>query len=129
MKRRAHAAALGAAAVIALVAACGAPPPPPHTVAELADDPELLQGIVARCASEPRASADVECGNARLAVERLAAAEDARRSSERGAAFERQREQRRERDEQKQRAAEQSGQFDPYSSPVSADKPPEAPKP
>ncbi|MBS0394652.1 MAG: EexN family lipoprotein [Proteobacteria bacterium] len=113
----------------ALLAACGAPPPPPHSVGDLAEDPELLQGIVARCATEAHASADVECSNARLAVERLAAEEDARRSSERGAAFERQREQRRERDEQKRRAAEQTGQFDPYSSPVSADKPAEAPKP
>jgi hypothetical protein len=122
---------LAATLVVAFVAACGAPKPPPHTVPELAADPVLLQGIAARCAADKRAAAsDVECANARLAIERVAAEEESRHSGERGAEFERQRAQRRLQDEQSKRAAERSQPgFDPYSSPVANDKPADAPKP
>ena len=48
---------LGAALAVAIVAGCSAPKPPPHTVPELAEDPALLQGIVARCAADKHAAA------------------------------------------------------------------------
>jgi len=121
------------AATLALVAmaACSAPKPPPHSVAELADDPALLQGIVVRCTADKHAAAtDVECANARLAVERIGRAEESKHVGERGAEFERQREQRRLQEEQGRRAAEraQAG-FDPYSSPVTSDKPQQSARP
>ena len=124
-------ATLATTLMLAGVAACGAPKPPPHSVAELTDDPALLQGIVARCAGDKRAAAsDVECVNARLAVERIAAAEESKHVGERGAEFERQREHRRLQEEQSRRAAERAQPgFDPYTSPVSSEKPPESAKP
>jgi hypothetical protein len=118
-------------ATVVLVAACGAPKPPPHTVPELAADPALLQGIVARCAADKRAAAgDVECANARLAVERIGADEESKHVGERGAEFERQREQRRLQEAQSRRAAERAQPaFDPYSSPVASEKLQEPAKP
>jgi hypothetical protein len=122
---------LGAALALAIAVACGAPKPPPHTMHELADDPVLLQGILARCAADKRATAaDIECANARLAVERVAAQEESKRVPERGAEFERQREQRRLQEEQSRRAAERSQPgFDPYSSPVAGEKSGDPPRP
>jgi hypothetical protein len=122
--------ALAATLLVAFVAGCGAPPPP-HSVPELAADPELLQGIMARCAANKRlAATDVECENARAALERVAKAEDSKHVDERGAEFERHREQRRLQEEQSERAAERAQPgFDPYSSPVTSDKPADPPKP
>jgi len=126
-----HPATLVATLTLVGVAACGGPPPPPHSVAELTDDPALLQGIVARCAADQRAAkGDVECANARLAVERIAAEEESRHVGERGAEFERQREQRRAQEDQSRRAAERAHpDFDPYTSPVANEKPQESLKP
>ena len=124
--------AMRAVALVAVaLAGCGAPKPLPHTVNELVDDRVLLQGIIVRCAADKRAAdADVECTNARLAVERIGAEEDSRHSAERGAAFDQQREQHRVQEEQRRRAAEHAqATFDPYSSPVTGDKPPEQAKP
>jgi hypothetical protein len=124
-------ATLTATLTLVFMTGCGTPKPPPHTVAELADDPVLLQGISARCTADKRAAAqDVECANARLAVERLAAQEESKHVDERGAAFERQREQRRVQEDRSRRAAERAEPgFDPYSSPVAGDKPPEPARP
>jgi hypothetical protein len=122
------------AIVLSLAAAlvgCGAPKPSPHTVAELVADPILLQGIVVRCSGDKRAAAsDLECTNARLALERVGAAEEAERVGPRGAEFQRQREQRRQQEEQGRRAAERAQPgFDPYTSPVTTDKPEASAKP
>ena len=128
MKKR----ATRTAALVAVgLAGCGAPKPLPHTVTELMADTVLLQGIMARCAADARAAAaDVECTNARLAVDRIGAEEDSRHSVERGAAFDRQREQHRVQEDQSRRAAEHAKPgFDPYSSPVTSDKPPAPTKP
>ena len=124
-------ATLAATLTVACVAGCGAPQPPPRTVPELAADPILLQGIIARCATNPGTAAQqVECANARLAVERVAREEEANRSGQRDTAFEHLREQRRLQEEQSRRAAERAQPgFDPYSSPVTSDKPPEPAKP
>ena len=113
------------------VAGCSAPKPPPHSVAELTDDPALLQGIVVRCAADKHAAAsDVECTNARLAVERIASVEESKRVGERGAEFERQREQRRLQEDQDRRAADRARPgFDPYTSPVTTEKTQEQARP
>lgn len=122
---------LTATLVLTVVAGCGAPNPPPHTVPELAEDPELLQGIIVRCAANKRlAETDVECENARAALERVAKAEESKHVDERGAEFERQRQLRRLQEEQSKRAAERAQPgFDPYSSPVATDKPADPAKP
>ena len=116
---------------LAWVAGCGAPKPPPHTVGELIGDPELLQGIQARCSADRHAAAtDVECANARLAIEHVGKEEESKHVDERGAEFERQRQQRRSLEEQNRRSVERAQPgFDPYSSPVTTDKAPDSAKP
>ncbi len=113
------------------VAACGAPPPPPRTVNDLAEDPAVLQGLAARCEADKKAKfTDVECANARRAMDRLGSADDAKLHDEREAEFERQRAERRAKDEAAKRAASQANPpFDPYSSPVATEPNPAAPKP
>lgn len=96
---------------------------------ELKADPLVLQGLLARCAADKRAAArDIECANARLAIDQLGGVQDREQSSERGAEFDRQREQRRQRDEQQKRSTA-SPAFDPYSSPVAQDRPPSSDDP
>ena len=109
---------------VALVAAgCGAPQPGPRSVAQLKAEPMVLQGLLARCAADKRAAArDVECSNARVALEQLGAIADRAQSGERGVEFDRKRELRRQRDEQL-RPVDANKPFDPYSSPVSSDPP------
>jgi hypothetical protein len=118
-------------AVLALaLAGCGGPEPRPRTVNDLAQEPAVLQGLAARCAANKHAAAnDPECINARIATERLGKADDAKRDPDKDAEFERLREQRRQREDAKQRAAAQAEpKFDPYSSPVSVEPPANAPK-
>jgi hypothetical protein len=121
---------LGAIGVLWLCG-CSGPPPAPHSVSELLEDPALLQGIMVRCAADEwAAKKDVECTNARLAIEHIGNAEDSKHNGERGVAFQRQREQHREQEEQARRAVERAHPgFDPYTSPVAADKPAEPSKP
>ena len=113
------------------VAGCGAPAPRARTVAELAEDPAVLQGLLARCAADKRAAtADPECANARLAMERLGREEDAKRNAERAAEFERQRARRRAAQDEaaKKAAAAANPTFDPYSAPVGPEPPAAVPK-
>lgn len=113
-------------AALALASAgCGGPEPRPRTVNDLAQDPAVLQGLAARCAANKHLAVnDPECINARIATERLGQADDAKHDSGKDAEFERLREQRRQREDAKQRAAVQSEpKFDPYSSPVSIEPP------
>jgi hypothetical protein len=121
---------LGAIGVLWLCG-CSGPPPAPHSISELVDDRALLQGIMVRCAADEwAAKKDVECANARLAVERIGKVEDTKHDTERGITFQRQREQHRDQEEQARRAAERAHPgFDPYSSPVTPDKPAEPAKP
>ena len=123
---RSGAIGLLALAVLA-VGACGVPEPRPRSVDELAADPVVLQGLVARCATSRRTDADeVECANARLAAERLGKTLDAERRRVHDEEFERQRERRRAAEEaQRRAAAEAQPHFDPYSTPI----PPAAPAP
>ena len=102
------------------IGACGAPEPRPRSVDELAADPVVLQGLVARCATDRRTAAgEVECANARQAAERLGNALDAERRRRHDVEFERQREQRRAAEEaQRRAAAEAEPHLDPYSAPI-----------
>ena len=123
-----RAGALGLLALALLVGGgCGARQPRPRTVDELAADPTVLQGLMARCAADGRLAAnDAECVNARFATERLGRALDAEKRGLLDEEFARQREQRRLSEDARSRAAaEAQPRFDPYSAPV----PPVAPTP
>jgi hypothetical protein len=101
-------------------------------VEDFMEEPAVMQGVLKACeADQPRAARDVECINARMALERKASAEDAQRKQERDAQSEKLREQVRERDREAQRQAELKRKpgFDPYSSPVTVDTPPAPAKP
>jgi len=76
---------------IALLAAC-AKEPPPRTVTEFIDNPLLLEAAMVRC-SQNRAQNryEAECINARQAVARIQAKEEAERQAELEASFERKR--------------------------------------
>ena len=110
---------------------CEAPEPRARTAAELAKDPAVLQGVLARCEAEKRSFAVApECANARLAMERIGQEEDAKRNAEREAQFQRQRAQRREAQDDATKKAEAAANaaFDPYTAPVGTESPSTTPK-
>jgi len=95
-------------------------------------EPAVMQGVINACnADKQRAATDVECTNARMALERMGAAEEAKNKQDLEAQSEKLREQARERDREAQRQAEQNRPpaFDPYHSPVTLDTPPAPAKP
>jgi hypothetical protein len=115
-----------------LLGACSAPPPPARTVEDFMEEPAVMQGVIGACdADKQRAAHDVECANARMALERKSVAEDAKHKQDLDAQSEKLREQIREREREAQRQAEQNRKpgFDPYSSPVTVDTPPAPAKP
>jgi hypothetical protein len=115
-----------------LLGACSAPAPPARTVEDFMEEPAVMQGVIEACnADQQRAARDVECTNARMALERKAVAEDAQHKQERDAQSEKLREQVREREREAQRQAELNRKpgFDPYTSPVTVDTPPAPAKP
>jgi hypothetical protein len=112
-------------AALAGLAACASPKTPSRTMEELLADPAALQEVLDRCeANAARASGDLECGNARRAVAKKVADEDAARAAKQQAEFERLRAERRIKEDQQQQATDASKKpFDPYSSPVTTDVP------
>ena len=79
------------AAGFVLLAGC-AEEPPPRTVTEFTENPVLLEAAMVRCSQDRRATRyDAECMNAREAVKRIEAKEEAKRREE----FERQSEEKR----------------------------------
>jgi len=114
-----------------IVVGCGGPEPKPRSVEELAENPAVLQGLLARCEADKLAKhTDVECANARRALDRRGQVEDDKITRERAAESERLRAQRRQQEDARERAAAQANPgFDPYSSPVSTDATPANPKP
>ena len=83
MKRVAHTSGLRLLVAATCIAAGCTPEPPPRTVGEFIDNPRLLEATMIRCA-ENRAELKYtpECLNAREAVDRLAAREEAARRAE-----------------------------------------------
>ncbi len=72
---------------------CGPPRVPPATVTDLMEDRVTLDGIIMKCNNDARmARTDVECENARIAIERLATRNEAEDNAKRQAEFERKRE-------------------------------------
>lgn len=79
------------AAGVVLLGGC-AEEPPPRSVTEFVENPVLLEAVMVRCSQDRRATRyDAECINAREAVKRIEAKEEAKRKEE----FERQSEEKR----------------------------------
>jgi len=75
------------AAIMVIAAACSPKQIPPMSVTDLMEDRVTLDGVLLKCSQNPgRARSDIECLNARTAIDRLAnrvdPAEDAKRSEE-----------------------------------------------
>ena len=84
------------AAVAAATVACSPRPIPPMTVTELMEDRVMLDGVLMKCnQNQSKARSDLECMNARVAIDRLAVKKGPAEEAKRAADFERNREQRR----------------------------------
>lgn len=63
---------------LSLLAACGKEAPPPRSVTEFVENPIMLEAAMVRCAQDRSKSRyDAECVNARAAVDRIQAKEEA----------------------------------------------------
>jgi hypothetical protein len=112
------------------VAACSPKHIPVMTVEDLMEDRVTLDGILMKCNQNPaKAHNDVECHNARVAVERLAHEVDPAVEAKRTAEFERSREQLRLSQEKVRQAEEAKAHVDPYSMPLIPIEPAPTPSP
>ncbi len=106
---------------VAAIAAAGCKPPrvPPATVNDLMEDRVTLDGIVMKCKANPSmARTEVECENARIAIERLASRNEAEDEAKRQAEFERKREELRLAREKEQAAKASVPKVDAYHLPL-----------
>jgi len=105
------------------LAACSPPKAPARSVADLLDDPAQLQEVIERCDANPdRAVTDPECANARAAIGRRGAQQDAAAEAQRQQQFERRRAQLREQEDRSRAAQDPSKEgFDPYTAPVAVE--------
>jgi hypothetical protein len=128
-----NAAGTALCAVLLLVAACRPARVPQPTVDELLDDRVELDGILMKCnRSGDTAAIDPECERARVAVERLARANEEAETAKRAAEFEKSRESLRLAQERQRQQQEAAAKVDPYSLPVipiDPASPPVAPSP
>jgi hypothetical protein len=114
---------------LAAVGAAGCKPPrvPPATVTDLMEDRVTLDGIVMKCNNNPRmAKTDVECENARIAIARLAARNEADDTAKREEEFERKREELRLAQEKERAAKASAPKVDAYHLPLVPVEPPAA---
>lgn len=89
------------------------------TVTDLMDDKVMLDGVIMKCNSNAEmARADVTCANARTALERIAAQNEAATIAQRQAEFERSRERLRLAQERERLQQEAATKVDPYALPV-----------
>ncbi len=115
---------------VAAIAAAGCKPPrvPPATVSDLMEDRVTLDGIVMKCKANPNLARNgVECDNARIAIERLAARNEAEDDVKRQAEFERKREELRLTREREQAAKASVPKVDAYHLPLVPVEPTPAP--
>jgi hypothetical protein len=102
------------------------------TVTDLMEDRVSLDGVLMKCnQNESKARTNVDCVNARIAVERLASKSDAAQVAKRAAEFERSREQLRlSQERQRQEEEAKNPKVDAYHLPlVPVDPPPPPPPP
>ncbi len=116
-------------AAILGAAACSPRKLPPMTVADFMDDRVKLDGVIIKCNEDPaRAHSDVDCVNARIAIERLASENEAAREAKRAEEFERSREQLRSLQDKEREEQEAKTKVDAYHLPLVPVEPSPPPK-
>jgi hypothetical protein len=107
-------------AVFAATAACSPKRVPPMSVTELMEDRVTLDGVLMKCTQNPsKARADVDCQNARIAIDRLASQNEGAEEAKRAEEFERSREQLRlAQEKQRQEQAAKVKPVDVYNLPL-----------
>lgn len=102
-----------------MLAACAPKRVPPMTVTDLMEDRVALDGVLLKCNEDPaKARTNVDCLNARAAIERLAQDVDPAEEAKRQAEFERSREQLRLAQEQARRDQQAKSIVDPSELPL-----------
>jgi hypothetical protein len=100
------------------------------TVADLMEDRVTLDGVLLKCNQNPqKARADMDCLNARIAVERLASQSEPAEAAKRAAEFERNREQLRVLQDKQRQEQETKTKVDAYNLPLVPVDPTPAPAP
>ena len=107
-------------AVAVLGTGCSPRRIPPMSVSDLMEDRVLLDGVLMKCNRDPaKARSTVDCLNARIAIERLAAQVDPAEEAKRAEEFERSREQLRAlQEKQRQEQEAKNPKVDAYHLPV-----------
>jgi hypothetical protein len=106
-------------AVILATAACSPRRIPPMTVNDLMEDRVTLDGVLMKCnQSQSKARTDVECLNARIAIDRLASRSDPAQEAKRVEEFEHSRDQLRLVQEKQRKEREAKSKVDVYSLPL-----------
>jgi hypothetical protein len=99
------------------------------TVSDFMEDRVKLDGVIMKCNQDPgRAHVDVDCTNARIAIERLANQNEASREAKREEDFERSREQLRAMQERQRQEQEAKSKVDAYHLPLVPVEPSPPPK-
>ena len=101
------------------------------TVTDLMEDRVSLDGVLIKCArNDSKTRTDVDCVNARIAVERLASQSDAAEEAKHAAQFERSRERLRlSQERQRQEEEAKNPKVDAYHLPLVPVEPPPPPPP
>jgi hypothetical protein len=100
------------------------------TVSDLMEDRVTLDGVLLKCNQNPeKARTDIDCLNARIAVERLASQSEPAEEAKRAAEFERNREQLRLLQDKQRQEQESKTQVDAYHLPLVPVDPTPSPAP
>jgi hypothetical protein len=106
-------------AAVLSTTACGPRRIPPLSVSDLMEDRVELDGVLMKCNRDPsKARTDVECLNARIAIERLASRPDPAQEARRTEEFEKSREQLRVSQEKLRQEQEAKTKVDAYHLPL-----------
>jgi hypothetical protein len=110
---------IGLACALIGLAACSRPRSTHPSVSDLMDDRVMRDGILLKCNRNTGGiDLEVDCRNARVAIERIAAEKEQAETALREAQFERRREKLRLAQDEQRQAQEVAKQVDPYSLPV-----------
>lgn len=108
-----------------MLTACEPATVPVASVEDLMGDPVVLDGLLMKCGKDKAAQkVNVECMNARIAVDRIAAQREKLEAQKRIAAFERNRERLRLQQDAQRRQIEEAQKIDPYKLPLVPPGPP-----
>jgi hypothetical protein len=113
---------IGLACAMMGTGACSRPRATHASVDDLMEDRVMRDGILMKCNRDPGIrDSDIDCLNARVAIERIAAEKESADAAQREAQFERRREQLRLIQDEQRQAEEAAKKVDPYSLPVVPD--------